>query len=509
MAAGDTTLAEAADVAVVPPDTAPLARQTLAYGLSGLIGPITGLITLPIFARVFTRGQYGLIELGMVTTTAAVAITDAGLTAAALRGFYDYQTNEEKDRRRVLMTGFAATTTLAVVMASVMIAFRDDIARWLFGRPDQGTLIAVIAGSVIALTTWRYACEVMRIRLMAFNYLATTLTAAILTTAIGVGGVLILDWRVDGVFVAAVIGNSVAAGIALAMVRRSLAGRFSPRELRRMLAYGLPLVPAALAAWALALIDRIILSRLGSLSEVGQYAIANRLASLLMIGLSAFLFALTPFLLSTYSQHAEQEKVARGRTLTYLTFILGFAALVLTLFAKELIDVLAPRFNDAYKVVGPLMLGAIGYGIVSLLTTGFAIARKTGRQALLTLTAAGLNIGLNFALIPPLGILGAGLATALGYGFLAMAYYLVSQRAYPTPYEPRKIVTILALASVLGVFGVIPLGPEAVAVAVKLLALVAFVAGLWVTGTMTPAEFSELWRFVRRMVPLRLSRSAM
>jgi O-antigen/teichoic acid export membrane protein len=509
MAVGEeAVVGQSAEAVVVPPDTAPLAKQTLAYGLSGLIAPITGLITLPIFARVFTRGQYGLLELGTVTLTVAIAIADAGLTAAALRGFYDYGANEEEGRRRVLLTGFVGTTTLAVAMAGVMIAFRDDLARWLFGRPGQGTLIAVIAGSVIALAIWRYACEVMRIRLMAFGYLATTLTAATLTTAIGVGGVLILGWRVDGVFVATVIGNVVAGGIALAMVARSLAGRFSPRELRRMLAYGLPLVPVALAAWALALVDRIILSRLGSLSEVGQYAIANRLASLLVIGLSAFLFGLTPFLLSTYSQDPEKEKVARGRTLTYLTFLLSFAALVLTLFAKELIDVLAPRFNDAYKVVGPLMLGAIGYGIVSLLMTGFAIARKTGRLAVLTLAAAGLNIGLNFALIPPLGILGAGLATALGYGFLVVAYYVVSQRAYPTPYEPRKILTMLVLASVLGIVGVIPFGQEAVAVTVKLSAIAVFVAGLWLTGTMTAAEFSELRRFVRRMLPLPLLRSA-
>ena len=68
-----------------PPDPAPLARQTLAYGLSGLIVPLVGIITLPIFARVFSQGQYGLIELGTTMMTVAVAITDIGLTAAALR----------------------------------------------------------------------------------------------------------------------------------------------------------------------------------------------------------------------------------------------------------------------------------------------------------------------------------------------------------------------------------------------------------------------------------------
>jgi O-antigen/teichoic acid export membrane protein len=97
-----------------------------------------------------------------------------------------------------------------------------------------------------------------------------------------------------------------------------------------MLRYGLPLVRAAFAAWALSLADRIILSRLGSLGQVGQYAIANRLASLLLLGLTAFLFALTPFLLSISSENPAQEKAARARALTYLTFILTLTGLVLT-----------------------------------------------------------------------------------------------------------------------------------------------------------------------------------
>ena len=61
MSADERVLSEAVDGieidVVVPPDPAPLARQTLAYGLSGLIVPIVGMVTLPIFARVFTRAS--------------------------------------------------------------------------------------------------------------------------------------------------------------------------------------------------------------------------------------------------------------------------------------------------------------------------------------------------------------------------------------------------------------------------------------------------------------------
>jgi O-antigen/teichoic acid export membrane protein len=488
---------------VAPPDHAPLARQTLAYGLSGLLVPLVGMITLPVFARVFTRSEYGLLELGTTTLTVAVAITDAGLTAAALRSFYDYTGEQEPERRSVMHTGFLATSAVALAVALLLIGLRGELSRWLFDEPGQETLLILIAGSVLALNTWRYVGEVMRVSFQAFSYLAMSAIAATVTTALGVTGVLALDWRVDGVFVGALAGNAIAAAYGVIAVRRWLAGRFSRPELRSMLAYGLPLVPAALSAWALALVDRIILSRLGSLAEVGEYAVANRLAQLLVIGMTAFLFALSPFLLSTYSEDPEQEKAARGRTLTYLTFILALVGLTLTLFAKEIFEVVAPKFDDAYLTVGPLALGTALYGIATVLTTGLAIVRKTVHLAGLAVGAAVLNIALNFALIPPFGIVGAGLATAAGYGALAFSYYWLAQRLYPTPYEPRKVLTMLAAASLLGLLGLVSFGPLGLSVAVKLAALTAFVAVSWLTRAMTGTEYRELRRFATGMLPAR------
>jgi O-antigen/teichoic acid export membrane protein len=507
MSIGEERPVEAVDAVVVPPDPAPLAKQTLAYGLTGLIVPIAGMITLPIFARVFTQDQYGTVEVATTTTTVALTLTDAGLTAAALRSFYDYGTGEETSRRAVLTTAFAATSMLALLVAAVMAVFRHHLSEWLFGGSTEATLVLILAASIVALNTSRYLGEVMRVRLMAFNYLAAALIASVVTTAVGVTGVLALDWGVNGVFFAGVFGSLLAAVYGVVVTRHAFIGRFSRRQLTRMLRFGLPLVPATLGSWALALVDRLILTHVGSLAQVGQYAIANRLASLINIGMTAFLFALTPFLLSTFAEDPEQEKAARGRTLTYLTFILSLCGLVLTLFAKEAIDVLAPKFHDAYKAVGPLAFGLLAYGLTSLLTTGLLIARTTVRGALLTLVAAGVNIGLNFALIPPWGIVGSAVATAVGYGLLAASFYVLSQHVYPTPYEPRKVLLTIVLAAALGVFGVVSYPSTALAIVVKLLAVGAFLVGMWVTRTMTGAELSQLWKFMSAMIPLRAGRA--
>jgi O-antigen/teichoic acid export membrane protein len=501
MAVGEEGVASrSADEVSVPPDTAPLARQTLAYGLSGLIVPLVGLITLPIFARVFTRSQYGILELATTTGTVALTITDLGMMAATLRSFYDYRDDQEPERQNVALTGFLTTSTAALTAAGLMILFRNQLSKAIFGDPGLETVVVLTALGVPALNTWRYVSEVMRIKRQAFYYLALSVIAATISTVLGVVGVLALDWRVKGVIVAGLIAAVVSAVGGLVVIRRSLAGRFSRGHLRRMLAFGLPLVPAALSAWALALVDRIILAHIGTLSQVGQYAIANRLAMLLALGMTAFLFALTPFLFSVYAEHPGQEKAARGRTLTYLVFILSLGGLVVTLFAKEIIDIVAPKFNDAYLAVGPLVLGTIAYGIAQLLVTGISLARRTTLLAGFAILAAAVNIGLNFALIPPIGIVGAALATTVGYGVLAAMYYVSSQRVYPTPYEPRKVVTTLAFGTVLGVLGVVPLGPAPVAVAIKFLAIAAFLGALWVTRTLNRAELIELRRFAAGMI---------
>jgi O-antigen/teichoic acid export membrane protein len=489
-----------AEAPVGPANPAPLARQTLAYGLTGLIVPLVGLITLPVFARVFTRSQYGILELATTTGTVVVTLTDLGMMAATLRSFYDYRDEQEPERRNVVLTGFLTTAAAALTAAALMILLREQVSSAVFGRAGLGTIVVLVALTVPALNTWRFTSEVMRIRQQAFYYFALSVVAAAISTVLGVVGVLAFDWRVKGVIVAGLIAAVLSAAGALFVIRRSLAGRFSRTHQRAMLAFGLPLVPSALSAWALALIDRIILARLGTLSEVGQYAIANRISMLMMLGMTAFLFALTPFLFSVYAEDPLQEKAARGRTLTYLVFILSISGLALTLYAKEVLDIVAPKFDDAYLAVGPLVLGTAANGIATLLTTGISIVRRTVYLAVFGVLCAALNIGLNVALIPPFGIVGAAIATTIGYGALAISYYWISQRLYPTPYEPSKVLTMLTVASLLAIIGLLPIEPLGLAIAVKLAALGAFVGISWLAGAMTRTEYRELRRFVAGML---------
>jgi O-antigen/teichoic acid export membrane protein len=133
--------------------------------------------------------------------------------------------------------------------------------------------------------------------------------------------------------------------------------------------------------------------------------------------------------------------------------------------------------------------------------------RRTKVIAVLAVLAAALNIGLNFALIPPFGMLGAAVATAVAYVALSLAHYRIAQHYYKTPYEPGRVLTTITLATGFGILGVVPLGPTAVAVVVKLLALGAFVVLLRVFRVVDPDEVARVRSLLGGLARLRAAQA--
>jgi O-antigen/teichoic acid export membrane protein len=487
--------------------TSTLARHTLAYGLSGLVIPLVGVVTVPIYARILSPAEFGLLELGMALLSITLVVADGGLSQAAQRHFYEFTAEEADKRRDVLFTALVGTLAGGLLVAAALVLLRNAlVADWALDAPGEEDVVVIVALITPAMALALYLREVMRLRFRTAHYLTASTLTATLTGGLGVAVVVILDLDVEGIFLAMLAASVAGAAYGAVAIHREVAGHFSARELRALLVFGLPLVPAAVSHWVLLLADRIILRRLEDLDAVGQYGIAGRISGVLVIGMTGFVLALGPYLLSVFADRPDQERFVRGRTLTYLTFVLCLGAVLLTLFAEEIVAVVAPGYDEAPEAVGPLAFGAIGYGAAAVLITGIALARRTLYVALLATIAGAANIALNFTLIPPFGIFGAGLASAGGYAVLAVLYYWAAQRVYPTPFEPGKVLTIVGLALAASLAAALPVDGIA-DLAVKLAAFAAFVAAVVATRVIGPAELRELGRFGRVMVSRRAVRT--
>ena len=473
-----------------------LGKQTLVYGISGTALQAVGLLTLPIFARVFSPTEYGVLELVTVGLAATLLVADLSLRSASQRSFFDYASHQDADRRSVVCTALTAALATSVIVAAVVVLLRHQLAEGVLEDGRYSTLVVLAALAIPLSVLANMMRDVMRLYFRAWHYAASATLGAVVVGGLGAALVLWTDAGVDGVLIGVAVGNAVAAIYGIAVVGHDAIGRLSWLELRTMLAFGLPLIPAAAFLWGVAFLDRIMLSQLANLADVGEYAIAARFATVVMLGITAFGLAFSPFLLSLWSEDPETERRVRARTLTYLSVALAGLSLVLGLFAREIILVVAPDFEEAHDLVGVLCMGVTFFGIANVTMTGMVLARRTSLLALYCLGALVSNFLLALLLIPPLGGLGAALAAMGGYGVLAGGYYAHSQRVYPTPYEPWKTVAALVAAAVLLPLGLLPVGLASLAV--KLAALAAFVASLVLLRVLTRPELAEAIATARR-----------
>jgi O-antigen/teichoic acid export membrane protein len=98
-----------------------------------------------------------------------------------------------------------------------------------------------------------------------------------------------------------------------------------------------------------------------------------------------------------------------------------------------------PAYHIATPVIPTIALSILFYGLYNYITLGVGLKRKTWLAVIFTSSAALLNVGLNFYLIPLYGSMGAALATLIAYFTLVIIAYIVNQRLYPIPYEIGKL----------------------------------------------------------------------
>jgi peptidoglycan biosynthesis protein MviN/MurJ (putative lipid II flippase) len=103
--------------------------------------------------------------------------------------------------------------------------------------------------------------------------------------------------------------------------------------------------------------------------------------------------------------------------------------------------------------------------------------------------ATAANVALNIVLIPPFGIVGAGVALVLSYLLVLGLMYAFTQRLFHVPYEWRRLGLVIAAAIALVAGGELLLPTEGAAGLIPRVALwLAFPLVLWAAGFLEPAE---------------------
>ena len=214
---------------------------------------------------------------------------------------------------------------------------------------------------------------------------------------------------------------------------RALGDRRVLADLRAMLRFGLPTVPADASVYALQVADRFYLYRGYSHAAAGDYSVAVQFATVVFVIVRGFQYAWPPL---AYSIDSDAE-AARLYSLvtTYFVLATGVVVAAVVLLGRWIVRLLAaPGYFGAHRALPWLALGWTLYGLYQVMIVITGRARVTARN--LPAAAAGLavNVALLVWLVPAgglgLGIAGAGIALCGAYVAMLAVMHLLTRNLF-------------------------------------------------------------------------------
>jgi O-antigen/teichoic acid export membrane protein len=427
-----------------------LLRHSAIYGLGSIVARILGVLLLPLYTRYLSPGDYGLIETLIALSAVLTALVAQGMKSAFFRFYFD--SADEERRLLVVRTAFWYVMAAATAVLVVGVALAGPISWLLFGTHDHAGLVRAAFIGLWAAMNYEQMTSLFRVEQRSTAYVAATFANVGVTIAATILLVVAFDKGPLGVIVGNFTGTLAVYAALLVYRRRRLGLQFDRRLYRAMNRFGLPLVPSALALWLTNFSDRFFLVKLADPHEVGLYSIGVRIASAILLLLTAFRMAWPAFAYSIEDDREAQRTYSF--VLTYVVFVTCWLALALGLLAPWIVRLITTRpFYPAQDVVAPLAFGAAAFGAYVVVQIGTGRARRTGTNWLVTGIGALVNVVLNLALIPPFGRVGAAVATVAAYTLLFLAMAWRANRVFPVSYQWRRVATLAGAAVGLTVLG--------------------------------------------------------
>lgn len=413
-------------------------RNSFFFGLAVVLPRVTGLLTLPIYTRLLGPEDFGRYELLTSIGALLYATCMLGLDFAISVRFYRH---DETDRRRDAASAVAVAAGASVITAGLLAGLAVVLGPLALQSPDGALPFAIIILAVPYNVIGGVLAMSLRLRFMGRAFLRAMLGGAFGGTAIGLFLVVVAHRGLVG----AALGLASVHVITFSLLAFGMRRQIDPTEADRstamlLIRLGAPLVPAGTAMWVFAVADRFFVAGFLGFTQLGLYASAARLATVLVLVQFGFLAAWGPIALR-WGTLADRDR-RYAASLRLVAIVGGALIAVVSWLAQPLLWLLAgPDYVAAYDVVWLLTASVLFSAMFFVVQIGANLAQRGSRVALATIIAAVVNTVGNIILIPRLGYVGAGIATLAAYAVAYVVMYTMSQRVTPIRIEFWRATT--------------------------------------------------------------------
>jgi O-antigen/teichoic acid export membrane protein len=466
---------------------------------------------IPFYTHYLSPGDYGTLELLDLSLTLMTIVLTMWLNASVVRHYNDFE--DQNERNQAISTIFWFCVGTGVFVALVGMRFASPLSALILNTPDLHYYVSLESISFLISSLNVICLSYLRAQQKSSLVVVSGLISTFLSLSLNIYFIAVQHIGVLGVLYSSLISSTIVTGVLCVQMIRKVGLSFSVEKLRRVISFGAPLILTSAAAFTVNFSDRFFLRHFTTVSTVGVYALGYKfgfMLSLLVVQPFDMVWQTRIYDIAKQNQSGEMF----SKLFEYYCLFLVTVALGMSVFIKEILFAISmPGFHDAYRVVPIVALAYIFQGTNRFFLAGTYIAKKTMRLSFVGIASATANFGLNLALIPRFGMLGAAWATAISFFLMSTLALLVSQRAYPIPYAFSRISMLFLLAAlVYFLSATVALPSHVLQISAKIAIFAGFPIGLYLFRFFREHEIASgkafVQAFLTRYRPLTATESA-
>jgi O-antigen/teichoic acid export membrane protein len=410
-----------------------LARFVGLNAIGTVVTAIIGFMTSVMLARWLGPSDRGVLAVIMSISLLVLFVGGIGVPWAIV-----YYANKYDPRAL-----FGNSLLLAGILAGVVVPaawlLRDSLAD-AFAH-GEGGMAWVLAGALVPIMflNWTTHSQLQGMLLFgrynAIRVLAKVMEALCIIVLLGALGI-----GVTAGVTAAVVSSAVMVSGALKPLLSHGPPRFDRPLLRTMLRYGSRVQIGSIFEEAIARVDILILQLFKPLSQVGYYVVAQVIAELVLLLTLSFQSSVMS-LVAHYEGDAHQATTSAD-AVRHHGILAGLATLGNVVFGTVVIlFAYGAQYRSAVVPMLVLLPGIWFLGTAGVIRSDLSGRGRPSLASKLAGVATAVTLIADFALIPPLGVIGAALASVIAYTIYGVISLMALRRVSGIPVQRLLVPT--------------------------------------------------------------------
>lgn len=396
------------------------AKASLWFVFCNILQRGISFITVPIFARIMSKEQYGFYSTYISWYTIILVFTSMSLYYGV---FNNAMIKFKDDKKRYVSSMQGLVSVLTLFVFGVYLIFRPYANKFL-GMTTP--LVLMLFAELLVTPALQFWSAYNRFEYKYRNIVTVTLIKSIANPFLGIVLVLLSEDKATARIVSAVIVEVIVCGtVAIIQFYRGKCF-FDVKYWKYAFWFNLPLIPHYLSGQILNQSDRIMISRMVDNSAVAMYSIAYSIGILMNIFTQAINGSYTPW----FYQNIEKKNYAGIRRITQMTtLVMAILVVLLMLFAPEAMWIIGgSKYSEAVYVIPPVAASVFFIFMYNIFANVEFYFEKNKFVMVGSIVAAVLNLVLNFIFIRIFGYIAAAYTTLICYIIYCYMHNIFSRK---------------------------------------------------------------------------------